>query len=108
VAGLTLGTLQFALGLWTVRTGSTTATSVLLFAGGLFAFGSASARLRVTVPQYRRVAGALLGAFALLLMIVGPTTDIAVGFLLTGVGFALDLLIARVKHGSWTAEWSLG
>jgi hypothetical protein len=108
LAGLLLGTLQVALGLWTLRTGRPTATSVLLFAGGLFAFGSASARLRATVPQYRRVAGALLGAFALLFVVVGPTTDVAVGFLVTGLGAVLDLLVARVLYGSWTAEWSLG
>lgn len=108
LAGLLLGTLQVVLGLWTVRTGRATATSVLLFAGGLFAFGSASARLRATVPQYRRVAGGLLGAFALLFVLVGPTTDVAVGFLVTGFGAVLDLLIARVLYGSWTAEWSLG
>jgi hypothetical protein len=108
LAGLVFGTLQIALGLWTVRVGGPTAATVLLLAGGLFAFGSASARLRATVPQYRRVAGALLGAFALLLVVAGPTTNVAAGFLVTGDGFTLDLLIARVRGGRWTAEWSLG
>lgn len=43
----------------------------------------------------------LLGALALLALLVGPESNVLLGLLVVSLGYGVDTLVERVHHGEW-------